>query len=126
MQKLMNIRLLTIASALLLAAILMGCGPADDEPEEVYEDVRAEYLGTANGSIIVDHEEVPDLMEPMLMTLPLEDPEGARELEPEDPIAFDLLVNGSDMRVDNIELLPDTVELELAEPEERPESEEND
>lgn len=115
----MTLRSLIVVLALTLALAGVGCN-GEAPPEEVHEDVRAEYLGVVGDgeSIVIDHEAVPDFMDAMLMTVPLEDEEGAEGLEEGDPIAFDFLVNGSDIRVDNVEALPDTVELDLAEPDE--------
>lgn len=104
--------------AVLAASLLIGCGSSDEgEPrdERVYENVRAEFMGTATGGrdIVVDHERIPNFMPSMMMTLPLADTSMVRGIESGDKVAFDLVVSGASVRVERLRALPDTVQLDL-------------
>mgnify|MGYP006286486535 CR=1 FL=1 len=111
--------------AVLLPALLVlaGCW-SEDTPDAdavqrtTYADVRGRFLGTATDGrdIVVHHEAIPDLMGPMVMTLPLGDTAALQTIEKNDPIMFDLVITGSTPRVENIEALPDTVTLDLDAP----------
>lgn len=96
--------------------LIAGCG-ASDEPkdERIYENVRAELMGTATGGrdIVVHHESIPGFMPAMVMTLPLADTSAVRGMQKGDKIAFDLIVSGASVRVDDVRLLPDTTTLHL-------------
>lgn len=105
--------------AVLAACLLVGCGSSDEgEPrdERVYENVRAEFMGTATGGrdIVVDHERIPNFMPSMMMTLPLSDTSAASGFEKGDKVAFDLVVSGASVRIENLRALPDTVTLDLS------------
>ena len=103
--------------AVLAASLMIGCGSSDEAPRDaqVYENVRAEFMGTATGGrdIVVDHERIPDFMPSMVMTLPLADTSMVRDLEIGDKVAFDLVVSGASVRVERLRALPDTVQLDL-------------
>ncbi len=103
-------------AATLVMGLIGGCGGSDEpRDEQVYADVRAEFMGTATEGreIVVDHERIPDFMPSMMMTLPLADTSAVRGLEAGDKVAFDLIVSGASIRVENLRALPDTVTLDL-------------
>lgn len=111
--------LLAMALPLLLLG-LAGCG-SDDEPETDvtrYEDVRGRFMGTASDGrdVVIHHEEIPDVMRPMVMSLPIVDPAEADSVDVDDPVAFDLVIAGSEIRVENLRALPDTTTLNLPAP----------
>jgi Cu/Ag efflux protein CusF len=104
-----------------LLPVMAGCGSdegdaaSDAIQRRTYTDVRGRFLGTATGGrdMVVHHEAIPDLMGPMVMTLPLADTAALRTIEKNDPIAFDLVFEGANLRIENVEALPDTVTLDL-------------
>mgnify|MGYP005866374041 CR=1 FL=1 len=112
--------------ALLLCTLLVGgCGGPDAEndalpaPEnaDVYEDVRGEFQAPATDGrdVIVHHEAIPDFMDAMLMTLPVDRPGSLDTLDAGTPIMFDLHVGQTAIQVRNIRVLPDTITLNLPE-----------
>ncbi len=114
--------LASLALSLALPLALAGCG-SDGKPSEgaeptVYEDVRAEFRGTASGGrdIVVVHEAIPGFMDAMLMTFPLADPAEAKELERGAKIRFDLVTTPTSVAVRDLETLPDTTTLALPTP----------
>jgi Cu/Ag efflux protein CusF len=114
------------ALSLLLAGLLAtslvalpGCGsdePSGDRVERTtYTDVRGRFMGTATGGrdIVVHHEPIPDLMGAMVMTIPMADTSELAPIEKDAAIEFDLVLEGANLRVENVEALPDTVTLNL-------------
>ena len=118
-------------SIVLLVALLLfggflfaGCGGSADDAlpppdgEEVYSDVRGEFQAPATGGrdMIVHHDTIPDFMDPMLMTLPIDRPGSLDTLDTGTPIVFDMQVSGGNIQARNIRVLPDTVTLDLPNP----------
>jgi Cu/Ag efflux protein CusF len=115
------LRLLLAIALPLLFVGLAGCG-SDKEPETDvtrYEEVRGRFMGTASDGrdVVIHHEEIPDVMRPMVMSLPIADRSEANSVEVDDPVAFDLVISGSEIRVENLRALPDTATLDLPAPE---------
>ena len=104
----------------LLIAGLAGCGSDDDGETEVtrYEDVRGRFMGTASDGrdVVIHHEAIPTVMRPMVMSLPLADPSQADAMDMDRPVTFDLVIAGSEVRVENLRALPDTTTLNLPAP----------
>lgn len=104
----------------LLIAGLTGCGSDDDVKTDVtrYEDVRGRFMGTASDGrdVVIHHEAIPNVMRPMVMSLPLADPSQADAVDVDNPVAFDLVIAGSEIRVENLHALPDTTILNLPTP----------
>lgn len=100
---------------------LHGCssssseGPPPPENATVYEDVRGAFQSPATGGrdMIVHHEPIPDVMDAMLMTLPVDRPGSLDTLDTGTPIAFDLHVADAAIQARNIRVLPDTTTLNL-------------
>jgi len=111
--------LLAIALSLLVAG-LAGCGSDEEAERDVtrYEDVRGRFMGTASDGrdVVIHHEEIPDVMRPMVMSLPIVDRSEADSVDVDDPVTFDLVVAGSEIRVENLRALPDTTTLDLPAP----------
>jgi hypothetical protein len=112
----------TAAAVVVLTLLVAGCG-SDGKPSEgveptVYEDVRAEFRGTASDGrdIVVVHERIPGFMDAMLMTLPLADPSAAEGLARGAKIRFDLVTTPTSIAVRDLETLPDTTTLDLPTP----------
>jgi protein SCO1 len=79
----------------LALVVLMGPARCQAPPQ-----VRAEYdvrgtirsVDPANGALVIDHDEVPGYMQPMVMSFPVSDPALLDGLRPGDAIVFHLLV----------------------------------
>ncbi len=99
---------------------LAGCGSDEEAERDVtrYEDVRGRFMGTASEGrdVVVHHEAIPDVMRPMVMSLPIADRSETNAVDVDDPVAFDLVIAGSEIRVENLRALPDTTTLDLPEP----------
>lgn len=104
-------------------AVLMlnGCSASDSDTQppppdaEVYEDVRGAFQAPATGGrdMIVHHESIPDVMDAMLMTVPVDRPGSLDTLATGTPITFDLHMSNTAIQARNIRVLPDTVTLDL-------------
>ncbi|PEN13591.1 hypothetical protein CRI94_09800 [Longibacter salinarum] len=106
--------LLTLSSA-------PGCG-SDEKPNDVtrYENVRGRFLGTASDGrdVVLHHEAVDGAMPAMVMSLPVADPGDANGIEIDQPVQFDLVIEGSEIRVESLTTLADTTTLNLESPSE--------
>jgi hypothetical protein len=107
---------------LLLALAVAAAGCGDPEAPEagkrtVYEDVRGRFLGTASDGrdAVVHHEAIPDVMDAMVMAVPLADTSAAAGLARGRPVAFDLVIDGASLRLENLTPLADTTTLALPE-----------
>lgn len=117
----MPLRRLFIAVACFgLLLVVSGCGGEDRSDQDVtrYEDVRGRFMGTASDGrdIVVHHEEIPGVMRPMVMSLPIADRDEAEMVDVDTPVQFDLVIDGSRIRVENLRALPDTTTLDLPPP----------
>ncbi|MBP3193426.1 copper-binding protein [Natronogracilivirga saccharolytica] len=115
-------RLTTVTgSILILMLLLLSCNDndaalPDDEihQDDIYE-VKGRYLSTdmRGESISVVHEEIPDVMNAMRMSLRISDPSDAEELETGDVIRFEMVRTESGWFAREIEVLPPDTELDL-------------
>jgi len=104
-----------------VALMLHGCssssseGPPPPDNATVYEDVRGAFQSPATGGrdMIVHHEPIPEVMDAMLMTVPVDRPGSLDTLDTGTPIAFDLYVADAAIQARNIRVLPDTTTLNL-------------
>lgn len=114
----------TICSAIFIGCavlVLYGCGSSDSDTQpppaeaEVYEGVRGAFQAPATGGrdMIVHHEPIPNVMDAMLMTVPVDRPGSLDTLATGTPITFDLHVGNTAIQARNIRVLPDTVTLNL-------------
>ncbi|MFO8030789.1 MAG: copper-binding protein [Cyclonatronaceae bacterium] len=113
----MNNRMPLIFLMILLPWFGTACG--GDEPAaevEVYE-VKGRFLSMdmRGESISVVHETIPDVMNAMRMSLRIDNPEVAEELETGDVIRFDMVRTEAGLYARNIEVLPPNTELDLPE-----------
>lgn len=120
----MLVFLRTLCSPLFIGCamlVLYGCGSSDPDTHppppdaEVYEDVRGAFQAPATGGrdMIVHHEPIPDVMDAMLMTVPVDRPGSLDTLDTGTPITFDLHVGNTAIQARNIHVLPDTTTLNL-------------
>ncbi len=108
------LRLFSNARPILLCCLLLiGCtGDTDRQVYEVRGVMRGvQYEGAA---LVVDHEAIPGFMDAMRMTFRMKDPSQIHTLAPGDKIRFDLIVDGDEMHIENVERLPGETLLELA------------
>ncbi len=100
----------TIAAGMALSAGLAGCGspkPAEQEqpaqgPQRYHMAGRVVSVSTAKQQVVVDHGDIPGFMSAMTMPYPVKDPNLLAPLSPEDQITADVVVNGSDIYLENI------------------------
>jgi len=103
----------TLIRALLGAGLLSGIGLLVVGyfliPPSTYE-VRGRVAGIDDGgtTLVVEHEEIPGYMPPMIMPLPVADPSMTASLQPDDAIEFTLTVSGDSTWISSIGSLPDT------------------
>lgn len=81
-----------LAFALTLLMMPVRCQPTPEVRAEY--DVRGtvESVDAVNGTLVIDHEEVPGYMQPMVMSFRVTDPALLAGLQPGDEIVFHLLV----------------------------------
>jgi len=114
-------RLFVAFACLGLLISLSGCrGDEERSDRDVtrYEDVRGRFMGTASDGrdVVVHHEEIPDVMRPMVMSLPIADRSETEAIDVDAPVQFDLVIDGSRIQVENLRALPDTTTLDLPPP----------
>ena len=103
----------TLIRVLLGAGLLSGIGLLVVGyfliPPSTYE-VRGRVAGIDDGgtTLVVEHEEIPGYMPPMIMPLPVADPSMTASLQPDDAIEFTLTVSGDSTWISSIGSLPDT------------------
>ena len=115
-------RLITI-TGLFMMLFLVSCNDDDVAliDEEIHEEdifeVRGRYLSTdmRGESISVIHEEIPDVMNAMRMSLRISDPSDTEGLETGDVIRFEMVRTEAGWFAREIEVLPPDTELELPE-----------
>jgi protein SCO1/2 len=105
---------LRLGAVLLALAAALACG--GDAPEVRSVRGQVARVADAGRSLVVDHEEIPDFMEAMRMTFPVQDPSRVRGFAAGDKIRFDLHVSGGRTSIGAIEKLPPDTELALVEP----------
>lgn len=76
---------------------------------DTYE-VRGRVAGIDDGgkTLVVEHEEIPGYMPPMIMPLPVADPGLTASLQPDDAIQFELTVSSDSTWIASVQSLPDT------------------
>lgn len=94
----------------LLALAAMGC-----RPKETTVQVRGRYLGSQFGGLVavIHHEDVPGVMPAMRMSFRVENPEELAGLERGSAISFELQMQGDEWQIGHIQVLPDSVRLNL-------------
>lgn len=103
----------TLVRALLGAGLLSGIGLLVVGyfliTPSTYE-VKGRVAGIDDGgtTLVVEHEEIPGYMPPMIMPLPVADPSMTASLQPDDAIEFTLTVSGDSTWISSIGSLPDT------------------
>ena len=117
-----SLRFALIALLLALSTTFgVGC-QSDEAPREVtrYEDVRGRFMGSASGGrdVVIHHEAIPGVMPAMVMSLPVARADEADAIDIDQPVRFDLIVEGSEIRVESLTALPDTTTLDLPAPSE--------
>jgi len=120
-----SLRMPFVVFALLVgfaAGFLVGCGSGEGSPSDAdetrHEDVRGRFLGTASDGrdAVLHHEAIPGVMPPMVMALPLADASKVDPIAKDAPVQFDLVIQGSEIRVENLSALPDSTTLQLPVP----------
>lgn len=73
-------------------------------------EVNGRVAGIDDGgkTLVVEHEEIPGYMPPMIMPLPVEDPSMTQSLAAGDAIQFEMTVSNDSTRISAIETIPDT------------------
>jgi len=97
-----------VAAGILFSAGLAGCGsskpvqqPAEG-PQRYHLDGRVVSVETAKQQVVVDAGDIPGFMMAMTMAYPVKNPSLLAPLSPEDKIKADVVVNGTDVYLENI------------------------
>jgi hypothetical protein len=97
-----------VVAAILFPAGLAGCGsskppqqPAEG-PQRYHLDGRVVSVETAKQQVVVDAGDIPGFMAAMTMGYSVKNPNLLTPLSPEDKITADVVVNGSDVYLENI------------------------
>jgi hypothetical protein len=97
-----------VAAGILFSAGLAGCGsskPAQqpaEGPQRYHLDGRVVSVETAKQQVVVDAGDIPGFMMAMTMAYPVKNPSLLAPLSPEDKIKADVVVNGTDVYLENI------------------------
>jgi len=97
-----------LAAGISFSAGLAGCGSAKppqqpaEGPQRYHLAGRVVSVETAKQQVVVDHGDIPGLMNAMTMGYPVKNPNLLTPLSPEDQITADVVVNGSDVYLENI------------------------
>lgn len=113
----MQFRVLLPIISIVIISLTAGCGNEEEpDQQEVYE-VQGQFLSTAvdGHSVSVVHETIPEVMDAMRMSLRIDDPALAEELETGDPIQFEMVYDNGQWHIRNITPLPEDTELDLPE-----------
>lgn len=91
---------------------LTGCGSSKSPdqaaeqpaqgPQRYHLEGRVVSVDPAKQQVVVDHGDIPGFMSAMQMGYPVKDPGLLKPLAPEDKIKADVVVNGSDVYLENI------------------------
>lgn len=97
-----------VAAAILFPVGLAGCGsskpapqPAEG-PQRYHLDGRVVSVEAAKQQVVVDAGDIPGFMAAMTMGYSVKNPNLLAPLSPEDEITADVVVNGSDVYLENI------------------------
>lgn len=74
----------------------------------------AKNIAGAKTTVTLDHEEIPDFMRAMRMTIPLQNPADAKKLKKDDKIRCDFVMENGSLMLTNIRVLPADTKLKLA------------
>ena len=98
-----------IAMGIFISAGLAGCSsprpaeqPAAQGPQRYKLDGRVVSVETAKQQVVVDAKDIPGFMMAMTMDYAVKNPNLLTPLSPEDRITADVVVNGSDVYLENI------------------------
>jgi len=97
-----------VAAAILFLSGLAGCGSAKppqqpaEGPQRYHLDGRVVSVETAKQQVVVDAGDIPGFMAAMTMGYSVKNPNLLTPLSPEDKITADVVVNGSDVYLENI------------------------
>ena len=104
--------ILAAAVTFIAGAALAGCGsskPAEQTaeqpaqgPQRYHLEGRVVSVEPAKQQVVVDHGDIPGFMAAMQMGYSVKDPNLLKPLTPEDQIKADVVVNGSDVYLENI------------------------
>lgn len=90
---------------------------------KIYRNVRGQVVEVVKPrrrgdktAVTLDHENIPNFMRAMRMTLPLKNSRDAFTLKPGSKIQFDLVMQNGNLLVTNIRNLPQSTKLKLAKP----------
>jgi protein SCO1/2 len=102
------------AAGIALLTGLAGCGspkPAADQQQPAAGPQRYKLTGrvvsvdTPKQQVTVDAGDIPGFMAAMTMPYPVKNPNVLQPLSPEDQIKADVVVNGNDVYLENIEVV---------------------
>lgn len=99
-----------MAAGIFISAGLAGCSspkpaaeqPAAQGPQRYKLDGRVVSVETAKQQVVVDGKDIPGFMMAMTMGYAVKNPNLLTPLSPEDRITADVVVNGSDVYLENI------------------------
>ena len=101
-----------LAAGLAASLGLAGCGSSKTSdqaaeqpaqgPQRYHLEGRVVSVDPAKQQVVVDHGDIPGFMSAMQMGYPVKDPNVLKPLAPEDKIKADVVVNGSDIYLENI------------------------
>jgi len=113
------IAFIALAAPIVLSVAMLGCGssktaaPSADQPaqqpaagpQRYHLAGRVVSIEAAKKQVVVDAEDIPGFMAAMKMGYPVKDPNILAPLSPEDQITADVVVNGNDMYLENIQVV---------------------
>jgi Cu/Ag efflux protein CusF len=116
-------KLICFTVFLLFTPLLFVGGCSSETAEEETEvstpvhDVRGRiiFIDENNESITIVHEEIPDVMQAMRMSLRLDNPGEVANIERGDIVSFQMTRRGASWYAYGFSVLPDTTELQLPE-----------
>jgi hypothetical protein len=97
-----------VAAGISVSAGLAGCGSSKPPqqpaggPQRYHLDGRVVSVETAKQQVVVDAGDIPGFMAAMTMGYSVKNPNLLTPLSPEDKITADVVVNGSDVYLENI------------------------
>jgi protein SCO1/2 len=105
--------MLMITVGIAFTVALAGCGsskppeqqPAAEGPQRYHLTGRVVSVESAKQQVVVDAEDIPGFMMAMTMGYAVKDPKLLAPLSPEDKIKADVVVNGNDVYLENIEVV---------------------
>jgi len=99
----------TVVAAILFSVVLAGCSspkPAQDQPAEgpkrYHLSGRVVSVEPAKQQVVIDAGDIPGFMAAMTMGYAVTSPAQLAPLSAEDQVTADVVVNGSDVHLENI------------------------